>query len=207
MSKKKPVASRMVDVGSRGPIVKKVQRALNKRGFRVGQIDGYFGRRTGEAVRAFRKSEGLKPSTLVNRTTYRRLKFKWNPNNKPGDLRGTPKQIINRLVLEAQRFGFDIWPGSVKAANDRHGPTVSGNRSDHQGPGNEAYAADISNGSSPTKEMDEFARYLARKLGCPNWTGSGAVSWYKNGYRMQMIYRSMVGGNHYNHIHIGIRKL
>lgn len=34
----------------------------------------------------------------------------------------------------------------------------------------------------------------------------GLFNLCSKGYRVQVIYRSMVGGNHYNHVHIGLRK-
>lgn len=200
-------AVRTTDIGSRGPTVKRLQRQLRDKGLDPGPIDGRFGARTGQAVRRFRRAQNMKSLTKAGPTVVRRLGMVWDPLPKPGKLSGTPKRIVNRLVLESQRRGFPhMTLKRVFEANERHGPTVSGNRSDHQGPGNEAWAADISNGSNPTPEMDRFAKYLARKLG-GHWSGSGAVSWVAEGYRMQLIYRSNVGGNHYNHIHIGIRKL
>jgi peptidoglycan hydrolase-like protein with peptidoglycan-binding domain len=204
----RPRATRMVDVGSSGGLVKKLQRRLKRLGYQPGAVDGHYGPQTGRAVQQFKRDQKMsKTHTLVNSATWRKLGFRWKPGREPGALYGTPKQIIDRLVRESQRFGFPhMTPAYTLEANNRHGPTVSGNRSDHQGPPGEAWAADISNGSNPTPEMDRFAQYLARKLG-GRWGGSGAVSWYKDGYRMQLIYRSDVGGNHWNHIHIGIRKL
>jgi hypothetical protein len=67
-----------------------------------------------------------------------------------------------------------------------------------------AWAADISNGSSPTPEMDKLARMLAKRFDIP-WTGSGLVNAVHGGYRYQLIYRTMAGGNHYNHVHFGVR--
>lgn len=122
-------------------------------------------------------------------------------------LSGTPREIINQTVLPiAHQIAFkDITPETVDAANAAHGPTTDGGRSDHQGPPDVAWAADISNGGSPTPEMDRLAKELAKCFGL-KWSGSGAVTGNKDGYRAQMIYRSNVGGNHYNHVHIGIRK-
>jgi hypothetical protein len=118
----------------------------------------------------------------------------------------SPKSIIDSVVIPmAQANGIDVSPESVAAANGRHGPTITGSRSDHQGPPAEAWAADMSNGSSPTPEMDKLAAQLARRFNL-KWSGSGAVSGNINGFRVQLIYRSMVGGNHYNHVHFGIRK-
>ncbi len=123
-----------------------------------------------------------------------------------GVLSGTPKEIIdNQVIPLAKQLGFDISPESVASANAAHGPTVNGTRSDHQGPPNEAWAADISNGGSPTKEMDELAQKLAAAFGVKEWQG-GCNSNVKDGYRIQVIYRTDCGGNHYNHVHIGIRK-
>lgn len=122
-------------------------------------------------------------------------------------LSGTPKEIIDKQVIPlAHEIDFKhVTPSSVDAANARHGTTVTGGRSDHQGPPDVAWAADISNGQSPTPEMDKLADKLADCYGM-RWSGSGVVSSNKNGYRIQMLYRTNVGGNHFNHVHIGIRK-
>jgi hypothetical protein len=82
--------------------------------------------------------------------------------------------------------------------------TVTGGRSDHQGPPTVAWAADISNGGSPTPEMDRLARRLAQRFGI-DWRGSGLVNAAHSGYRFQLIYRTYVGGNHFNHVHFGVR--
>lgn len=125
-----------------------------------------------------------------------------------GKLSGSPKQIIDsKVVPVAHEIGFKNYTvGSITAANHRHGATVSGSRSDHQGPPNRAWAADLSNSSHPTPEMDRLAADLAKCFGL-KWNGSGIVNRYKDGYRIQMIYRSSVGGNHFNHVHIGIRRV
>ena len=50
--------------------IKIIQQALNKLGFDAGKADGWFGKKTATAVRAFQKSKGLKvdgdpgPNTL-----------------------------------------------------------------------------------------------------------------------------------------------
>jgi murein DD-endopeptidase MepM/ murein hydrolase activator NlpD len=124
------------------------------------------------------------------------------------DLSGTPKEIIDELVVPAAKENKMQTGNSVKAveaANGRHGSTVSGGRSDHQGPPEQAWASDMSNGTSPTPEMDALAEDLAKMFEI-DWSGSGAISNTKDGYRIQMIYKSNIGGNHYNHIHLGIRK-
>lgn len=123
-------------------------------------------------------------------------------------LSGTPKEVIDKTALEiAHTIDFkDITPESVKAANAAHSQlTSSRNPSDHKGPPDVAWAADISNGSSPTPEMDKLAKQLAECFGV-KWSGSGLVNAEKDGYRIQLIYRTLEGGNHFNHVHIGVRK-
>ena len=120
-----------------------------------------------------------------------------------------PKQIIDENVLPiARKWGMTqgIWPKEVQAMNARHGPTNTGNRSDHQGPPRIAWAVDMSNGYAPTLQMDTLASALAKKFGIP-WTGSGLVSHERGGFRYQLIYRTYEGGNHFNHVHFGCRRI
>lgn len=124
----------------------------------------------------------------------------------PGDNAGTPKEIIDRIVLPmARKNGIQVTAESVKAANETHGPTVDGGRSDHQGPPEVAWAADMSNGTT-TPEEDQLAKDLASYFDIP-WTGSGLVSVVHGHYRYQLIYRTNEGGNHYNHVHFGVKKV
>lgn len=130
-----------------------------------------------------------------------------------GNLSGTsPKQIIDTEVIPLAA-GRGMTTGNtvagVEAANGRHGPTVTGGRSDHQGPPEKRWAADMSNSTDgkPTPQMDLLAKELAHKFDL-KWNGSGAVSKTitlgGKKYRVQMIYRSYIGGNHMNHVHFGI---
>ncbi len=124
-----------------------------------------------------------------------------------GRSRSTPRNVIDLdIVPLATQLGFQVSSGTIAAANRRHGPTVSGGRSDHQGSGKDTWAADISNAGKPTKEMDALARAIAKRFGIP-WKGAGAITHVANGYRYQLIYRSNVGGNHFNHVHIGVAKV
>jgi peptidoglycan hydrolase-like protein with peptidoglycan-binding domain len=122
-----------------------------------------------------------------------------------GPIEGAPKHIIDAIVLPiAQECGIARSPAENDAANARHGTTNTGNRSDHQGPPNVAWAADISNGGSPTPEMDKLARSLAQRFNIP-WSGAGLVNATHGGYRYQLIYRTTQGGNHFNHVHFGVK--
>jgi 3D (Asp-Asp-Asp) domain-containing protein/lysophospholipase L1-like esterase len=122
-----------------------------------------------------------------------------------GELAGTPEQIVNRVVLYAHEHGFPaVTPASVRAANDAHSAlTSAGFPSDHKGPPDHAWAADISNASSPTPQMDALAATIATAFHIP-WEGSGLVNHTAGGYRMQLIYRA---AGHFDHVHFGVKRL
>jgi len=121
----------------------------------------------------------------------------------------TPKEIIDEFVLPVARKHEMVTgktPQMVQDANGVRGPTASGGRSDHQGPPQDAWAADMSNGTNVTPQMDGLADELARKFGFTvhhNHVydfGTDDVS--KGGLRFQLGYR--VGG-HFNHVHFGVK--
>lgn len=88
--------------------------------------------------------------------------------------------------------------------------TTSGNMSDHYIGNASAYANDLGWGkSTPTPQSDAAASKIVSALGGPaNWGQKGGVfSKTINGIRYQVIYRSNVGGNHFNHIHLGAKKV
>jgi hypothetical protein len=103
----------------------------------------------------------------------------------------------------------DIGKGlGLKAVSEKRATkmTASGGVSDHWTGSKTSYAYDMSNGSAPTPQMDKFATQAAAALGVPNWHG-GVLNVDKGGYRYQILYRTHVGGNHFNHVHVGVRKL
>jgi peptidoglycan hydrolase-like protein with peptidoglycan-binding domain len=122
-----------------------------------------------------------------------------------GPIEGTPKHVIDTIVLPiAAECGIPITPAVIATRNATHGHTDQGNISDHEGPPARAWAADISNGGSPTPEMDEVARRLAKRFDI-EWHDSGAATVTHGGYRYQLHYRTMIGGNHFNHVHFGLK--
>ncbi len=56
--------------GSRGGEVKEVQRRLKQWGYYDGAIDGIYGPKTVEAVKAFQRKNGLTPDGIAGRATY-----------------------------------------------------------------------------------------------------------------------------------------
>jgi len=132
-----------------------------------------------------------------------------------GTPEGTPQNVINTLVVPLavkhnMRTGTSA--AAVNAANAQHSSTTtSGNISDHAGPPDVRWAADMSNSSkgnydrtAPTPEMDALAADLAKVFNIP-WSGSGTVNHSANGFRFQMLYRTDEGGGHWNHVHFGVR--
>ena len=110
------------------------------------------------------------------------------------------------------------WGGSARPAKrvirlaKRAGLTITSKKrsilssgSDHHISQKRAFAVDASNASSPTPEMDRFCRQIARRLGHPEFRGGVLTVPTGHGYRVQLLYRTNVGGNHFNHVHVGIR--
>lgn len=90
-----------------------------------------------------------------------------------------------------KRYGLKVISGLRPGAI-----TTSGNPSDHGWGG----AIDVSNGLA-TPQMDAAARWLASIGGFdfhPGVMSGGPIK--------QMLYRTMVGGNHFNHIHIALNE-
>ena len=122
---------------------------------------------------------------------------------KPGAGWGGSKKIAMSFRDLAKSYGLGVM--SEKRSTKM---TASGGVSDHWTGSKNSYAFDLSNGSSPTKEMDEAARQIMAELGV-NYDGKSELvkNVNVNGYRVQVLYRTNVGGNHHNHIHVGVRKL
>ncbi len=112
-----------------------------------------------------------------------------------------PRQQIERLLLElAQDHDLQFDSTDVFAANLRHGPTSSGGRSDHQGPGHYAWAMDVP--ARSLLEGDRIASDIAHILRL-DWPGQGIHSEVRSGRRYQLIWRYV---GHWGHVHIGVRR-
>jgi hypothetical protein len=78
-------------------------------------------------------------------------------------------------------------------------------RSDHHVSSTDSWAVDLAvrGVQRPTPQTDEAARRIATALGHPGWTG-GDLKVTIEGYRFQLLWR--VAG-HFNHVHVGVRKV
>lgn len=62
-----------IRLGSRGTNVTYLQQRLKAKGYNVGKIDGDFGRKTENAVKAYQKDNGLKVDGIVGARTWKSL--------------------------------------------------------------------------------------------------------------------------------------
>lgn len=76
--------------------------------------------------------------------------------------------------------------------------------SDHHVSQRQSFAADQSNGSAPTPQMDRAAQAIAAALGHPSFR-AGVLNVTHGPARAQLLWRTNVGGNHFNHVHFGVR--
>lgn len=103
------------------------------------------------------------------------------------------------------------WVGGHKRARQK---TKDGNTSDHYLGRLDSYAVDfmLSNTFKGDKiAATNFAIAVAQKAGKNITSWEPYINSYLNiftpdGYRVQIIWLSMVGGNHYDHVHVGVRK-
>ncbi len=122
-------------------------------------------------------------------------------------LRGTveykrPRAAVERLLVELALDGHHVPQSSaVFYANRLHGSTSTGLRSDHQGPGRYAWAADIP--VSRHADGDAIASDIAWSLGL-SWTGAGLFDQTIGNTRWQLIW---LYPGHFDHVHIGGRRV
>ena len=67
------MSGKSVQRGDQSPMVERIQGMLDLLGYDPGAIDGYFGRRTEEAVLDFQEDYGLKVTGVVDDKTQRAL--------------------------------------------------------------------------------------------------------------------------------------
>lgn len=132
------------------------------------------------------------------------------------DLRGHPTTQASRSFDPGGGWGGSYGPATAVAkVGERYGlvPTsqkrdtkmsASGLVSDHWVGSKNAYAYDL---GGTVQQMDEAARAITKRLGIPYSGGALVGSVVRNGLRYQILYRTNVGGNHFNHIHIGVKRV
>lgn len=81
--------------GSTGPEVKRLQKALAKRGFDPGGMDGVFGGGTEAAVMAFQRSEGLLADGIAGPRTLAALRIARKQDVRPNVIPGVTVQAVS----------------------------------------------------------------------------------------------------------------
>ena len=90
-------------------VVKQIQKFLNAKGYSVGKVDGWYGKKTANAVRKFQKDNNLKPDGDVGRNTLTAMIQKDEPalaDNPPSANltdKGYPKDYIEKQYKKLKK--------------------------------------------------------------------------------------------------------
>ena len=96
--------------GSKGELVKYLQRALDEAGYDVGKIDGIFGSETLSAVRAFQSDRNLTPDGKVGTLTWAAVKAgvaddepeEDKPEEAPDEPQDAPEEVPDKIPLTTE---------------------------------------------------------------------------------------------------------
>src|SRR5688572_7049056 len=104
---------RVLNVGSRGADVTRLQDALRAAGVDPGSSDGIYGRQTAAAVRALQQQRGLQVDGVAGRQTQGALNladtFQPGPATAPESVRnGTNRQKLDYAMQRARELGLTI---------------------------------------------------------------------------------------------------
>lgn len=83
--------------GDKGEAVKRLQRALDKKGFQPGKIDGDFGAGTEAALMAFQRSEGLLADGVAGPRSLAALGLDKSTDTWPDVMPGVTVQIVSQM--------------------------------------------------------------------------------------------------------------
>jgi hypothetical protein len=158
----------------------------------------YFAER-GRPGALLRLSEGLKGAKDVpGRTVTSKGGRRVPGGSKKGSLGGgdQTKRVV-QLSRLAHKYGLKTTSGKRGTVR-----TKSGGVSDHFVGNRLANARDLS--GSPA-QMKKAAQAIARQLGVRYKPGVTNV--VKGGYRYQLIHQTNVGGNHWDHVHVGVKRV
>jgi hypothetical protein len=135
------------------------------------------------------------------------------PTTLKADLRGHPTEVAARMPDPGGGWGGSQRPAmdlarlsglTITSTKRDRKATASGGVSDHWVGSKDAFATDLGGSVS---DMDRAAVVLARRLGIPYRKGQPLVATVtRGGLRYQLLYRTQVGGNHFDHIHVGVRR-
>lgn len=129
----------------------------------------------------------------------------------------SPKDVIDQIAIPTAAEAVppitkSVAQNDIDNSNHRH----LGSASDHAGPPDYKWATDLAigpdirGGTNPAGAArgDAVAAALCARFGIP-WNGAGIVNATHNGMRFQLLWRydSAQAGNHYTHVHFGVRRV
>ena len=120
--------------GSTEPEVRDLQEALKALGHDPGPVDGVFGARTEDAVRAFQQAKGIAVDGIVGRVTW--INLDEADQSEPVLRTGSTGLPVRRLQSRMSAVGFDTGgvdgrfgartEAAVRDLQQRAGPAVDG---------------------------------------------------------------------------------
>ena len=197
------------------------------------EVDGKKGTETDKRIRtvkyhlgyggAERRSAAVPPAFLRRLTHPRSLRFsgagmlaraarrrskqrKVAKKLTSGPIEGAPKHIIDAIVLPiAQECGINRTvamndAGKRRAWDDEHGQPLGPSGAAQRGVGRryeQRQQPDSRDGQARALACAALRHPVDRLPDCVNATHGG--------YRYQLIYRTTQGGNHFNHVHFGVK--
>lgn len=117
-----------LSLGDKGEPVRDLQQRLKEQNFFSGEIDGKFGQKTYDAVKAFQKAKGLKVDGKVGDKTWALLTSDKapNPTVRRGDKGDAVRELQKALKLEVDgKFGAGT-EKALKAFQKDHNITADG---------------------------------------------------------------------------------
>ena len=89
--------------GSRGEVIKTMQRKLKNWGYYKGAVDGIFGSQTREAVKYFQRKNGLKVDGIVGDKTLSALGMKGGSSSSSSNYSDADVQLLAKLIYGEAR--------------------------------------------------------------------------------------------------------
>lgn len=201
-----PASSATLRSGDIGAGVADLQRALERHGYDVGNVDGSFGPATRNAVVQFQRAKGLEADGVAGPNTQRAL---------AGPVTARPPRTINagggwggsegvagRAKAIAAQQGLPVTSEKRNLADTIRVGSTTG--SDHFTGNTNAYAVDFGVSGS---RGDRLARDIAAAYGIPasniGTYNRHTITVDGQRYSVQLLWR--VSG-HFDHVHMGIRR-